>query len=146
MDENKLIRIYTDGCCLHNPGGAGGWGAVLIKGNVQKWANGAIPAPTTSNRAELTAMIEALKLLTKPCDVIIYSDSQVSVNGATGEYGRNSNLDLWDKLDIAEGLHKVDYQWVKGHVGNPLNERAHSLAERGARGDIEPQRYVKDEQ
>lgn len=130
------VVIYVDGCCLKNPGGAGGWGAVFQWGKITKWYNGHIPE-TTSNRAELIAMIEALKKLKRPCDVTIYSDSQITVRCATGEYARNANADLWEQLDIAEGLSKVTYQWIKGHNGTPGNEKAHILAEMGAHGRIE---------
>jgi ribonuclease HI len=130
------VTIYVDGCCLKNPGGAGGWGAVLQYGKVEKWFSGHLPE-TTSSRAELVAIIEALRRLKVPCQVTLYSDSQNTIRCANGEHQRRSNLDLWAEWKALDDVHQVDYQWIYGHNGTPGNERAHQLAQRAANGVIE---------
>lgn len=133
-DERPEVTIYTDGCCLLNPGGAGGWGAVLQWGDYEKPFSGYIQGGTTSGRAELIAIIEALKCLKVRCKVTLYSDSQNTVNVATGMMRRRSNLDLWALFDAQNEVHEVTYIWIKGHNGNLGNEAAHKLAERAAKG------------
>lgn len=140
-DEGDLLKveIYTDGGADPNPG-AGGWGAVLISGMRTKEISGA-EAETTNNRMELTAAISALTLLKMPCEVTLYTDSQYLRRGITewldgwkqnGWRKRNNrvveNADLWQALDKARERHHITWQWVKGHRGNPLNERADQLA------------------
>lgn len=127
----KQVTIYVDGCCLNNPG-VGGWGAVLQCNGVTKEFSGNI-GDTTNNRAELTAVIEALRLLKEPCQVTLYSDSQITVNCASGSNKVHSNFDLWDEFHNVEAPHSVTYEWVKGHAGQSGNERAHTLAEAAAR-------------
>ena len=123
------VTIYTDGACQRNPGGPGSWGAVLIFGVHEKEISGALDT-TTSQRAELIAMIEALKVLNQRCRVTIYCDSQVTVYCASGEYNRNGTLDLWEVFNELDALHQVTYKWVRGHNGDPYNQRAHRLAQR----------------
>jgi ribonuclease HI len=136
------ITIYTDGACRGNPG-PGGWGAVLIKGRKRKEiCGGAIDS--TNNQMELTAAIEALKALKKPCEVRLHSDSSYVVDGASrwlrgwkargwrrAGGSRVANADLWQEIDQLLTVHDVEWVWVKGHAGNPGNERADQLASDG---------------
>lgn len=133
------VTIATDGACKGNPG-AGGWGAVLRFGNHEKKLSGGEP-DTTNNRMELKAAIEALNALTKPCDVTLSTDSVYVRDGITKWiYGwqKNgwrtaakkpvANADLWQDLLAAVKPHKINWQWVKGHAGDPDNELADQLA------------------
>ena len=137
------VEIYTDGACSGNPG-PGGWGAVLQYGNRTKELWGGEAAPTTNNRMELMAAIQALEGLTRRSTVRLHTDSSYLRNGVTGwlaGWKRNGwktaskqpvkNEDLWRRLDSAAGKHDVQWLWVKGHAGNPGNERADLLANRG---------------
>ena len=135
----KKIVIYTDGACLGNPG-PGAWAAVLTHGNHSKELSGAVPA-TTNNRMEIQAAIQALQALKSPCDVTFHSDSKYLISGAT-DWTKNwkktgwvtkskkpvKNADLWRELDAVMTPHKICWQWVKGHSGNPGNERCDALA------------------
>jgi ribonuclease HI len=136
------ITIYTDGACKGNPG-PGGWGAWLRAGTHEKelWGGERL---TTNNRMELTAVIEALAALRRPSRVAVYTDSAYVKNGITqwihGWKQRGwrtadkqpvKNAELWRRLDdLAQG-HRVSWHWVKGHAGDPGNERADALANRG---------------
>jgi ribonuclease HI len=138
----KKVKIYTDGACKGNPG-PGGWGAILIYNEQQKemWGGEAV---TTNNRMELKAAIEALNALKKTCDVELYTDSQYVRKGIT-EWMQNwlkkgwrtasgsavKNADLWKELNQAVAKQRIDWHWVKGHSGDPLNELADALANRG---------------
>ena len=136
------VIIYTDGACRGNPG-PGGWGAVLIhKGTEKELFGGELM--TTNNRMELMAAIRALEALTKPCRAELHTDSQYVRQGITewmpGWKSRGwktaakapvKNEDLWRRLDEARKRHEVAWKWVKGHAGDPLNERADSLARQG---------------
>ncbi|MGJ3704721.1 ribonuclease HI [Variovorax sp. OV700] len=140
---NEVV-IYTDGACKGNPG-PGGWGAWLKSGATEKELFGGELA-TTNNRMELTAVIEGLAALKRPCKVILYLDSQYVRMGIT-EWIRGwkakgwrtstkqpvKNVELWQKLDklVAEGGHVIEWRWVKGHSGDPGNERADMLANKG---------------
>jgi ribonuclease HI len=136
------VTIFTDGACRGNPG-PGGWGAILISGGAEREICGGEPA-TTNNRMELTAAIEALGALKRPCRVELHTDSQYVKNGITEwlrlwkargwrtySKGAVKNEDLWRRLDEAASRHQIDWRWVKGHAGHPLNERADALARRG---------------
>jgi len=136
------VVIYTDGACRGNPG-PGGWGAVLMSGEHEREMWGG-EAATTNNRMELTAAIEALTALNRPCSVELHTDSQYLRRGITewlsiwkGRGWRTlsksevKNEDLWRRLDDARTRHDVRWHWVKGHSGHPLNERADALARRG---------------
>ena len=138
------IDIYTDGACKGNPG-PGGWGVLLLSGSTEKELFGG-ELGTTNNRMELTAVIEALAALKRPCDVTLYLDSEYVRKGITewihGWKARGwrtaakqpvKNVDLWQKLDalVATSEHKIVWRWVKGHAGDPGNERADALANRG---------------
>ncbi len=136
------VVIYTDGSCRGNPG-PGGWGAILMTGAHEREIWGGEPA-TTNNRMELTAAIEALDALKRPCHVELHTDSQYVRNGITQwlslwkargwrtmSKGAVKNEDLWRRLDEARLRHTVDWRWVKGHAGHEMNERADRLARRG---------------
>lgn len=139
------VYIYTDGGCDPNPG-PGGWGAVLIGGSQTREISGAA-SRTTSNRMELTAAIEALRVLQRSCAVVVHTDSQYLHRGITewlpawqrrGWRRANGrpvkNLDLWQDLLGELGRHRIDWHWVKGHSGNPHNERADYLATEARQG------------
>jgi ribonuclease HI len=136
------VVIYTDGACKGNPG-PGGWGAWLRSGAHEKELWGG-EAHTTNNRMELTAVIEALASLNRRCQVAIYTDSEYVRNGittwihgwkrrgwTTADRKPVKNADLWQRLDALREQHDVDWHWVKGHAGDPGNERADQLANRG---------------
>jgi ribonuclease HI len=134
------VEIYTDGACWGNPG-PGGWGVVLRYGAREKTLCGGEAGPTTNNRMELTAPIEALAHLTRASVVNLYTDSTYVRNGITkwvANWKRNGwlttakqpvkNEDLWRRLDDACARHEVVWHWVKGHAGHAGNEHADRLA------------------
>ena len=136
------VIIYTDGACSGNPG-PGGWGALLSSGKHKREIFGG-EAHTTNNRMELLAAIEALEALKMPCRVTLYTDSTYLQQGikswiegwkrkgwrtAAGKPVKNK--DLWERLDQARLPHDISWRWVKGHAGDPGNERADELARRG---------------
>ncbi|HEX4179776.1 MAG TPA: ribonuclease HI [Caulobacteraceae bacterium] len=136
------VVIYTDGACRGNPG-PGGWGAILAAGAKEREICGGELA-TTNNRMELMAAIAALEALKRPCKVELHTDSQYVRNGITEwvkawkargwrttSKAAVKNEDLWRRLDEARARHDVDWRWVKGHNGHPLNERADALARKG---------------
>ena len=138
------VTIYTDGACKGNPG-PGGWGVLLRAGAAEKELYGGEPE-TTNNRMELTAVIQGLLALKRPCHVSLYLDSQYVRQGITewmaGWKARGwktaakepvKNQDLWQQLDeVVQGRgHRIDWHWVRGHAGDPGNERADALANRG---------------
>ncbi len=139
----RVVEIYTDGACRGNPG-PGGWGAVLIAGRHRKTLHGSDPE-TTNNRMELTAAIEALNALKGSRKVRLHTDSKYVMDGITSWMANwkkrdwkttakkpVKNKDLWQALDEAAERHDIDWVWVRGHVGNPGNEEADALANRGA--------------
>ncbi len=141
MSELTRVDIYTDGACRGNPG-PGGWGAVLRSGGREREILGAEPA-TTNNRMELTAAIEALRALKRPCRVRLHTDSEYLRKGITEwingwkrrgwkTAGRKAvkNQELWRMLDDEAARHEIEWIWVKGHSGHPENERADELANR----------------
>lgn len=138
----NFVEIYTDGACRGNPG-PGGWGALLRYGSAEKQLWGGA-RETTNNRMELSAAIEALNALKRPCRVKLYTDSEYLRRGITewlANWKRNGwrtaarqpvkNADLWQALDQAASRHKIEWHWVKGHSGHPENEVADMLANRG---------------
>ncbi len=140
---STVVTIYTDGACSGNPG-PGGWGAVLQHGERRRELYGGEPDATTNNRMELMAAIRALEALTRPSRVRIYTDSVYVRSGITSwlpKWQRNGwtttakkpvrNADLWRRLAAAEARHDVEWRWVKGHNGDPGNERADALANLG---------------
>jgi ribonuclease HI len=133
------VEIYTDGGCRGNPG-PGGWGALLIAGNARRELSGAV-SDTTNNRMELTAAIEALKALKRPTRAVLHTDSKYVCTGIvewlpnwkrrgwkTADRKPVKNQDLWEALDAAAEPHDITWKWVKGHDGNPGNERVDALA------------------
>ena len=138
----RLVEIWTDGACSGNPG-PGGWGAILTYGGHRKELSGG-EGETTNNRMELMAAIEALNALTRPSSVRLHTDSSYVKDGITqwlaGWKARGwvtagktpvKNRDLWEALDAAMRRHEVAWHWVKGHAGDPMNERADELARLG---------------
>jgi ribonuclease HI len=138
----KQVTAYTDGACRGNPG-PGGWGVLLRFGEIERELFGGEPE-TTNNRMELQAAIEALLALKEPCSVELITDSVYVRDGVTkwmDNWKRNGwrtaakkpvkNQDLWQQLDAATAGHQIDWRWVKGHSGDPGNERADALANLG---------------
>jgi ribonuclease HI len=136
-----LVEIWTDGGCKPNPG-PGGWAAILRFGAAERELSGAEPA-TTNNRMELTAAAEALEALTRPCIVVLHTDSEYLRNGITRwtegwvrRRWRNAagdpvaNIDLWQRILAAAQRHEIEWRWVRGHSGDAMNERADGLATR----------------
>ena len=138
------VTIYTDGACKGNPG-PGGWGVLLRAGAAERELFGG-EAQTTNNRMELRAVIEALAALKRPCRVRLFLDSEYVRKGITewlpGWKARGwltadrkpvKNADLWRQLDelVHQRGHQIDWRWVRGHTGDPGNERADALANRG---------------
>ena len=137
-----MVTIYTDGACRGNPG-PGGWGALLIFEEHEKEIFGGVEE-TTNNRMELHACIEALGRLSRRCRVRVFTDSTYVRNGIQswlGNWKNNNwktsakkpvkNRDLWKQLDQLAARHDIEWRWVKGHAGNPGNERADRLANKG---------------
>jgi ribonuclease HI len=135
----ESVEIWTDGGCKPNPG-PGGWAAILRFRGVERELSGA-EAATTNNRMELTAATMALATLKRPCSVVLHTDSEYVRNGVTrwhaGWVRRNwrnaagdpvKNMDLWRRLLDAAAAHKIEWRWVRGHSGDPMNERADMLA------------------
>lgn len=133
------VIIYTDGACRGNPG-PGGWGALMLAGDQRKTLSG-FERQTTNNRMELMAALEALRALRKPCEVVLWTDSEYLRKGMTewlpGWKARGwktaakqpvKNADLWQALETAAAPHRVDWRWVKGHNGDPGNEAVDRLA------------------
>ena len=143
MSATSEVVVYTDGACKGNPG-PGGWGAWLRSGDHEQELFGG-EADTTNNRMELTAVIKALAALKRPCRVDVFTDSQYVRQGITTwihnwkkrgwlttDRKPVKNADLWRELDDQVARHVVTWHWVKGHAGDPGNERADSLANAGA--------------
>ena len=139
----KEVEIHTDGSCLGNPG-PGGWAAVLRHQGRERELSGG-EALTTNNRMELMAAIMALEALTEPCQITLQTDSQYVRQGIT-EWMANwvrrnwktaggdpvKNRDLWERLQAAKQTHKIEWRWVKGHSGDPDNERVDQMAREAA--------------
>ena len=142
MTEERVVEIWTDGACKGNPG-MGGWGAYLIYGKHVKELFGG-EKETTNNRMELTAVIEALRLLNRPCKIVLHVDSSYVKDGITkwidGWKAKNwrtankqpvKNVDLWQALEEQIARHEIEWRWVKGHAGIEGNEKADQLANKG---------------
>ncbi|MDR0736793.1 MAG: ribonuclease HI [Zoogloeaceae bacterium] len=140
--NGQPFEIYTDGACSGNPG-PGGWGALLVCGGETRELWGG-EAHTTNNRMELTAVIQALATLKRPAAARVYTDSTYVQQGIslwirnwkkrgwrTADRKAVKNVDLWQALDTLAAPHRLEWVWVRGHAGNPGNERADQLARRG---------------
>lgn len=139
-----VVEIYADGACKGNPG-PGGWGVLLRYGGKEKRLCGG-EVLTTNNRMELTAVIEALRALKRPCRVVLHTDSQYVQRGVTewlpnwkrrgwksSSGGAVKNQDLWQALERESARHQIEWCWVRGHAGHAGNEEADRLANQGAR-------------
>ena len=139
MTDMSHVEIATDGACKGNPG-PGGWGALLRFGTNEKELSGG-DAHTTNNRMELTAVIEALRILTRPCRITLSTDSKYVMDGLTRwihGWRKNGwktadkkpvkNAELWQALFAETQKHQIEWKWVKGHAGNADNERVDRLA------------------
>jgi ribonuclease HI len=137
--DDHIVEIYTDGACSGNPG-PGGWGTILRWRGTERELSGGEP-DTTNNRMELEAAIQGLKALTKPSDVIVFTDSQYVQKGMSQWLagwkakdfkvkggGLRPNHDQWRELDTLASGHRVQWRWVKAHAGHPENERVDKLA------------------
>lgn len=135
----EQVEIWTDGGCKPNPG-PGGWGAVLRFRGVERELSG-YEAETTNNRMELTAAAAALEALKRPCKIVLHTDSEYLKNGITrwhtGWVRKNwrnaagdpvKNMDLWRRILDAAKPHAIEWKWVRGHSGNPMNDRVDILA------------------
>ena len=128
---NKF-EVYTDGSCIGNPGGPGGWAAIIAHGTSQTHIAGGEPK-TTNNRMEITAAIRGIEAAPPGSDVTVWSDSEYVIKTMTRGWKRKVNNDLWDQLDAAVRSRRVSWEWVRGHSGHPLNELADQLARDEAR-------------
>ena len=139
MTADDIVEIWTDGGCKPNPG-PGGWAAILHFRGHERELSGNHPT-STNNRMELTAAAEALETLKRPCQVVLHTDSEYLRNGITrwhqGWVRRNwrsstgepvANMDLWRRILDAAARHEIDWRWIRGHAGDPMNERADRLA------------------
>ena len=142
MQTEDQVEIWTDGACKGNPG-VGGWGVLMKFGQVEKTLHGG-EMMTTNNRMEMMAVIEALTALKRPCQIKLNIDSQYVMKGMTewihgwklkglrtADKKPVKNADLWQQLDEQVKRHEITWRWVKGHAGDPGNERADLLANRG---------------
>lgn len=153
----KTVNIFTDGCCLGNPG-RGGYAAILEYNGKRKELSGGYSL-STNNRMELLGCIAALEALHEPCSVILVTDSQYVVNGITKGWAKGwqdrgwrrsdgrpaGNPDLWKRLLELTNTHEVAFQWVRGHAGHPENERCDVIAKAAASGDglLDDSEYLK---
>lgn len=141
-DAPAHVDMWTDGACKGNPG-VGGWGTLMVWNGREKEIFGG-ERQTTNNRMELTAVIEGLRLLKRPCQITLHVDSQYVMNGVTkwihgwkrngwktGDKKPVKNKELWIELDEQVARHQIEWVWVKGHAGDPGNERADALANKG---------------
>ena len=136
----KEVSLYTDGACRGNPG-HGGWGAILVYGEVEKELSGG-ELVTTNNRMELMAAIAGMEALKEPCEITLTSDSKYLVDAINQGWLESwkkrgwkkadkspvLNVELWQKIDELLSVHKVEFVWVHGHTGHPYNERCDALA------------------
>lgn len=143
MSQPPVVTIYTDGACEPNPG-PGGWAALLRSGSQEKVLTGG-EAQSTNNRMELRAAIAALQALNRPSQVRFFTDSEYLRRGITEwlprwrargwrrKGGALANAELWQALESAIGSHQIEWHWVRGHAGDPDNERVDRLARQAMR-------------
>ena len=122
-----MLKIYNDGSCLKNPDGPGGWAVCILENGKEFYLVGSDNC-TTNNKMEMTAVIEGISCIKKNQECIIYTDSKLVINCATGSWKRKANLDLWQKYDHVSKNKKIKFEWVKGHSGNKYNEIVDKLA------------------
>ena len=128
-----MIYIYTDGSCLKNPGGVGGWACCIVyPDNIEIHLMGNCIS-TTNNRMELQAVIEAIRHISCKEECTVVTDSMLTINCASGKWKRNMNIDLWEEYDIVSKGKKISFEWVKGHSGNKYNELVDKIANTEAR-------------
>ena len=127
-----MIDIFTDGSCIGNPG-PGGWAAIIVEDGATRNIHGR-DENTTNNRMEVLAAIQGIEATPSGVDVRVHSDSTYLINTMTKGWKRNKNQDLWARLDFEVAKRKVQWKWVKGHAGHPLNEKADRIANAEARG------------
>ena len=128
-----MIDIFTDGSCIGNPG-PGGWAAIIVEDGATRNIHGR-DENTTNNRMEVLAAIQGIEATPSGVDVCVHSDSSYLINTMTKGWKRNKNQDLWARLDFEVAKRKVQWNWVKGHAGHPLNEKADRIANAEARGE-----------
>jgi len=142
INKEQVVHIFTDGACSGNPG-VGGWAAILRYGNHEKELCGG-EKQTTNNRMELTAIIQGLEALKRPCRVVVYTDSKYICDAINKGWLENwkkkgwrrnrnqplKNMEMWKKLEGLLSVHKVSFVWVRGHSGHRENERCDALAKR----------------
>lgn len=128
-----MIKVYTDGSCLKNPDGPGGFAFVIIFDSGEEWHYSEGDKSTTNNRMELKAVIESLKFLDKGTECKIFSDSKLVINCASNIWKRKANLDLWKEYEIASEGIKIQFEWVKGHSNNKYNDIVDKMALKEAR-------------
>ena len=139
------VEIYTDGSCLKNPGGAGGWAALIRRqGEDDIEIAGGDPS-TTNNRMEMMAVIAGLERLSAAREAVrINTDSQLTMKCGQGRWKRTKNLDLWERFDRAAAPHRIAWSWVRGHSGHPENDRVDRLARNAAKA-VKPEAFPKSE-
>ena len=138
-----MIKIYTDGSCIGNPG-SGGWAAIILNGDKQDIISGR-KKNTTNNQMELTAAIKALVFFSKKQKIRIYTDSNYVKEGITNWikiWEKNNwktankkkvkNIELWIKLNTLSNFHDIEWKWVKAHAGDPMNNMVDKLARKAA--------------
>ena len=128
-----MIDIFTDGSCIGNPG-PGGWAAIIVENGGSRKVHGS-DENTTNNRMEVLAAIQGIEATPSGVDVRVHSDSSYLINTMTKGWKRNKNQDLWARLDFEVAKRNVQWNWVKGHAGHPLNEKADRIANAEARGE-----------
>lgn len=128
LPQKNLTTIYTDGSCLKNPDGPGGWGGIIIDADGDEFHISGNSPVTTNNRMEMTAVIETLRLVKPKKHYKIITDSMLVINCATGKWKRNANNDLWEEYDKVSKDKYISFEWVKGHNGNHYNEMVDKMA------------------
>lgn len=129
LTKIKMKTIYTDGSCIKNPNGPGGWCAIILDDDTfDELIISGSDSSTTNNRMELKAIIESLKYIEPKSECKIYSDSQLSINCASGKWCRKANIDLWNEYENVSKDKYIDFEWVKAHNGNYYNEKVDKIA------------------